>query len=121
MAATQLAPRQVTGIFKKSITVESPSNAEKIPIFFTAEARTITKVRAVVNGTSPSITYNIAYGTDISAAGTNVTTSPSAVTNTTTGTDATLNNVSVPASGWVWLITTAMSGTVNWLQVTIEF
>lgn len=106
---------------KKTITVEGPSGSEKIPIFFTTEALTITKVHAVVNGISPSVTYNIVYGTDISTAGTKVTTSPVAVTNETTGTNATLDNVNVPASGWVWLITTAVSGTVNWLSVTIEF
>jgi hypothetical protein len=105
----------------RSITVESPTNAEKIPIFFTSQAMTITKIRAVVKGSSPSVTYNIAYGTDISASGTNVTTSPSAVTNASTGVDATLNNTAVPADGWVWLITTAKSGTVDWITITIEF
>jgi hypothetical protein len=112
----------ITGdLNQKSITVEQASGSEKIAIFFTTVALTISKVRAVVRGSGASVTYNIVYGTDISAAGTNVTNAPIAVTDATGGVDAVLDNVSVPINGWVWFITTASSGTVTWINVTIEF
>jgi hypothetical protein len=104
-----------------SITVENPSASENIPFSFTTAGGTITKVIAVLVGSStPSVTYNIGYGTDVTSL-TNVTTSPSAVTSTTTGTTATLNNVTVPANGWLVFKTTAQSGTVNSITVTVEF
>lgn len=107
--------------FSRSIAIEYPTATENVPICFTSNAMTISKVRAVLVGSSsPSVTYNVKYGTDVTSL-TSVTTSPSALTNTTTGVDATLNNVSVPANGWLVLTTSAQSGTVNWLVVTIEF
>jgi hypothetical protein len=102
-------------------TIENPSATENIPFAFTTAGGTITKVIAVLVGSStPSVTYNIGYGTDVTSL-TNVTTSPSAVTSTTTGTTATLNNVTVPANGWLVFKTTAQSGTVNSITVTVEF
>jgi hypothetical protein len=106
-------------IWRASITVESPSASENIAFAFTTGARTISKVIAVVKGSSPSVTYNIGYGTDITSL-TNVTTSPSAVTNTTTGTTATLNNTAIPANGYLVFTTSAKSGTITWIQVTVE-
>lgn len=109
----------VTPIWHACITVESPTNAENIAFAFTTSARTISKVIAVVKGSSPSVTYNIGYGTDVTSL-TNVTTTPSAVTNTTTGTTATLNNTSIPANGYLVFTTSAQSGTVTWIHVTVE-
>lgn len=120
-ASTGTVVTSTTLKYVKSITVESPTSAEKIAMFNTSLAGTITRVRAVVAGSTPSVTYNVTYGTDFSAAGTNVTTSPSAVTNTTTGVNATLNNTAIPADGYVWFITTAQSGTVGQINVTVEF
>jgi hypothetical protein len=111
----------VASVGTKTITVENPTATENIPFCFTTAGGTITKVIAVLVGSStPSVTYNIGYGTDVTSL-TNVTTSPSAVTSTTTGTTATLNNVTVPANGWLVLKTTAQSGTVNSITVTVEF
>jgi hypothetical protein len=106
----------------KTIVVLSPGAAENINIFYTPVAITITQVHAVVSGSStPSVTYNVKYSTDRSAVGTNVTTSPSAVTNTTTGVDATLNNTAPAAASFLSLITTAQSGTVTELSVTVVY
>jgi hypothetical protein len=109
------------GAIARSIVVENPTASENIPICFMTTARTISKVHAVLVGSSsPSVTYNIKYGTDVTSL-TSVTTTPSALTSTTTGTDATLNNTSVPASGWLVFTTSAQSGTVNTITVTVEF
>jgi hypothetical protein len=105
--------------WRASLTVENPGTAENICFAFTTTARTITKVIAVVKGTSPSVTYNIGYGTSVATL-TNVTTSPVAVTNTTTGTTATLNNTAIPANGFLVFTTSANAGTVTWIHVTVE-
>lgn len=112
----------ITGnLNQKEITIKQPTGSEKIAIFYTTIALTISNIRAIVNGISPSVTYNVVFGSDMGAAGTNATTSPVPVTNTTTGVDAVLDNVSIPAGSWVWVITTSVSGTVNWINVTIWF
>jgi len=109
------------GYASRSISVENPTATENIPIAFFTNASTITKVIAVLVGSStPSVTYNIGYGTNVTSL-TNVTTSPSAVTSTTTGTTATLNNTAIPASGWLVFSTSAQSGTVNSITVTVEY
>lgn len=106
----------------KSITVENPGAAEKIALFNSSVAGTIVRVRGVLIGSaSPSVTYNIKKGSDISAAGTSVTTTPSALTNVTTGANATLDSASITADDWVWFITTAQSGTVTQINVTVEY
>jgi hypothetical protein len=110
-------------LLTKSITVENPTNAEKVPIFITGQAATITDVCAAVIGSStPSVTFNVKYGSDLSAAGTSVTTTPAATTSVTAADcTAALNNTAPAASDHVWLITTAQSGTVNYLNVTVTY
>lgn len=105
----------------KSMTLTTPTNADNVTIFFTPEAITITSVRAVVVGSSPSVTYNVKYSTDRSAAGTSVTTAPAATTNTTTGVEATLDNTAVAANSYIWLTTSAKSGTVSDINVTVRY
>ena len=105
----------------KQCVIENPTNAEDATWFFTNRAITLTQVRAVlVGGTTPSITYQIMHNTDRSAAGNTVTTS-AAVTNTTTGADATLDDATVPADSWVWLETTAQSGSPVEIAVFAEY
>lgn len=105
----------------KAITIEDPTATEDITCFFVDKAVTLVQVRAVLVGSaSPSVTYQIKHSTDRSAAGNNGTTS-AAVTSTTTGTDATLSDATVPADSWVWLETTAQSGTVDEMAVFFEY
>lgn len=112
----------ITGnLNQKSITVEQPSDSEKIAIFYTTLALEVKKIIGVVKGTSPSVTYNIVYDSDINSAGTNVTNAPVAVTDVNSGVDAVLDNPNIPAGSWVWFITTANSGTIVWINATIEF
>ena len=103
----------------KSISITNPTASENDGIFYSPVALTITEVRCVITGTT-SATYNVTYGAS-RASGTNVTTSPVACSNTTTGTTATLNNTAVAAGSYVWLITTALSGTPTELHIDVKY
>ncbi|MHA2163346.1 MAG: hypothetical protein ACXABF_13075, partial [Candidatus Thorarchaeota archaeon] len=105
-----------------ALNVENPGDAEDIGILFTDVAITIQSIRAVVRGTTPSVTINPRHSTDRSAAGNTILSSATAITNTTTGQNLTsFNDATVPASSWIWLETTAQSGTVLELTLTIFF
>jgi hypothetical protein len=106
----------------KALTILSPSNSEKVPLFFTAQELTFLEIRSIVLGSTPSVTFSIRYGTDVSGAGTEVVTSGITVTNTTTGASTTsFNNGTVAANSWIWLTTSATSGTVVALNVSLVF
>lgn len=118
--STRVTTLETTPDIIKGISIESPTNSEKIIMFFTPVAFTVSEIRSVVIGTTPSVTFSIRYGTDVSAAGTEVVTSGITVTNTTTGTSTTsFNNASIPADQFVWITTSATSGTVTQLHVTV--
>src|SRR3990172_6706584 len=106
-----------------SISVEDPTNAEDISILETPVAITITEMRAVLVGSAtPSVTWTIRHGTDRSAVGTEVVTSGTTTTSTTTGsTISAFNDATVVADAWLWLETTAKSGTVDELHITVKF
>jgi hypothetical protein len=106
----------------KSITVESPTATEDISIFFTNLAATITEIRAVVRGSTPSVTWTVRHGTDRSAAGSEAVTGGTTTTSQTTGSDVTsFNDATIVADSFVWLETTAQTGTVNELAITIIY
>lgn len=105
----------------RGFSVENPTSTESIPLFKTDSEIVISKLFAVLVGSStPSVTWTIRYDTDVSATGTEVVTSGTTTTSTTTGdTVSSFDNDTIAAGNWVWLETTAQSGTVNWLNVTI--
>lgn len=107
----------------KALTVESPTSSEDISMFFTEEAVTITKMACVLVGSStPSVTWTIRHSTDRSGAGNEVVTSGTTTTSTTTGSIVTsFNDATVPANSYVWFETTAQSGTVDSLNVTVIY
>ena len=101
-------------------TMKSPSASENVTAFFARTNLTLSHCRAVVRGSSPSVTYSVRTGSDRSASGT-LLVNGATVTSTTTGTDATLASTSITANTWVWVTTSATSGTVNELAVALEF
>lgn len=109
--------------YSKTIVIEDPTNAEDLSFFFANRAITITEMRAVLIGSAtPSVTWTIRHGTDRSAAGAEVVTSGTTTTSTTTGSDVTsFNDATIVADSFVWLETTAKSGTVDELQVTVYY
>jgi hypothetical protein len=109
-------------IRQAAITVESPTGAEDIAIIYTFEAITIIELQAFVTGSSPSVTINPVFDSSIAGAGTAILASPTAITNTTTGQNLTsFNDATIPADNLIRLKTTAQSGTVTLLHLTIKY
>jgi len=109
-------------ILSRSITIESPTATEDLSVFFTNLAITITEIRAVVRGSTPSVTWTIRHGTDRSAAGAQVVTGGTTTTSQTTGSDVTsFNDATIIADSFIWLETTAKTGTVAEMSVTIVY
>lgn len=106
----------------KSITVEDPTSSEDISIFFTNRAITVSEIRAVVRGTTPSVTWTIRHGTSRSATGAEVVTGGTATTDQATGSDVTaFNDATIVADSFIWLETTVQTGTVDELALTLFF
>ncbi len=107
----------------KSIGVELPTAIEDISYFFTDVAITITKMRAILVGSStPSVTWTIRHGTDRSGAGAEVILGGTVTTDVTTGTDITsFNDATIVANSHVWLETTAKSGNVDSINISLFF
>jgi hypothetical protein len=112
--------QKTSQIFTKTITIEAPTATENLTIFRTDVAITVVEVIAVSRGTSPSTTYQLKHSTDRSAAGSNLTTS-AATTSTTTGNVATLSVPAIAADSWVWLTTSAATGTSVVLTIDIRY
>lgn len=113
-------PLNIPNAAPRSLTVAGPKTNDSFTIFRTDAETTISNVVALVSGSSPSITYEIRYGSDRSSSGT-LAIVPDTVTNTTTGDSATVQNQPIPANSYVWLVVTAVSGTVGELNVTLAF
>jgi hypothetical protein len=121
-AKKRVTRRNVLGEHSKSITIESPTGSEDISIFFTNKAITITEIRAVVRGSSPSVDWTIRHGTSRSAAGAEVVTGGTTTTDESTGSDVTtFDDETVIADSFVWLGTTVQTGTVDELALTIVY
>lgn len=123
-ASTAAAARTNLGVnWTKGLSLLSPTSSEDISLFFTEEAITITKMVAVLVGSStPSVTWTVRHGTDRSAAGSEVVTGGTTTTSITTGSVVTaFNDETIVADSFVWLETTAQSGTVDLLNLTIFF
>jgi hypothetical protein len=106
----------------KALTLPAPTATENVTLFYAARKLTVQSIRAVVRGASPSVTYTIRYGADRSGTGTEVKTGGSTVTSATSGDNVTtFDSATIPAGNWVWLRTTAKSGTVDEMNVTITF
>lgn len=113
------------GTQSRSLIHEYPSTSDvKVPFFYTTASMTLTKIMAVCpGGTTPSISYNVRYASDMSAAGTTVTSTANTVTSITTGNAVTsFSNAVIPAGSFVWLEVTAVAGgTAPIMLITLEF
>jgi hypothetical protein len=106
----------------KGVTLESPTSSENFGLWQTQVDITITSINAVVIGSSPSVTINIAFGSNITSL-TNVFSSGTAITNTTTGQtiNSGFNDATIPAGSWIRLTSSAQSGTVTQIEVTLNY
>jgi hypothetical protein len=111
-----VATARLTNISQtKGIKFVSPTASESQSLAFNVSAMTVTAARVVVVGSSPSVTYTVHYGTTY---GTPVGTVIASNTVTTTGTP-TLNVTDIPANSYMWVTTSATSGTVNDFSIFI--
>ena len=104
------------------LSMPSPQVNDRRLLLRAAQVLTISRVDAVLTGgTSPSVSFSLRHGADVSAAGTAATTDPITVTSTTTGSASTsFQSPTIPSSHWLWLQVTAASGNPLGLTVSIE-
>lgn len=115
-----IAAAAVTAGKSRSITVENPTGAENISMFYADDAITVDKIVCILAGTIPSVTWGVTHGTDRSGAGTSVVTATT--TDITSGSTITaFADATIPADSHVWLVTTATSGTITSLNLTIQY
>lgn len=107
----------------KAFSIESPTDAEDRSLFYTDVAITVSQMVAVLVGSStPSVTWTIRHATDRSGAGNEVVTSGTTTTSTTSGSVVTsFNDATIPADSFIWFETSAQSGTVDELSISIDF
>ncbi len=117
------ASRRITPILSKSIDILNPSSSELTTMFFSDPAITITKMVAVLRGSAtPSVTWSVRWATDRSTSGAEVVTGGTTTTSVSTGSVVTsFNSATITAASFLWFTTTAKSGTVNELNLTIFY
>ena len=105
----------------KSLTIESAEAGDTITMFKVPSAATIQAMYSVVTGTSPSATWLIYHGTS-RASGSPVNTAGTTETDTTSGSTITaMSDATIAANSWVWAYVSAVSGTVDTLNITIDY
>jgi len=104
-----------------ALEIENPSASERIVWFRNYLESTVEEITAVLNGSAaPSVTFSVRFDADRSAVGTEILTGGRVLTNTTTGIVYAPDVLTIPADVWVWLQTTAQSGTVLEMTVGID-
>lgn len=107
---------------QRSVLVENPTDSEDLSLFFVDTPITIYQMNCVLSGATPSLTWTIRHAADRTAAGSEVVTGGTTTTSTSTGdTVIVFDDPSIPANSHVWLETTARSGTVDTVNVTIFY
>ena len=105
------------------LSMPSPQADDRRILLRSPQALTIHRLDAVLTGgSSPSVTFSLRHGADVSAAGTAVTSAPITVTSTTTGTAiSSFHTPEIPEGHWLWLEVTAVSGSPAGLTVVVTF
>lgn len=104
-----------------TFNIEAPGGSEDGPTDFTDVELTVAELRAVLQGSAtPSVTWTIRFGSNRDAAGTEVVVGGTTTTSITTGDTITvLTNPTIPAGSFFWLETTAQSGTVDAVTISV--
>jgi len=106
----------------KGAFIALPTSTDTVDVWQTPVAITITSLKAVLRGSSPSVTYNIGFGTSIQSP-TAVFTSDITCTSITTGcsNSSGFNDATIPAGSFIWIYTNAASGTIRSIAFTINY
>jgi hypothetical protein len=107
----------------RSYTIIEPVQNLVVPIFHTLGVTTITNVSSYIGGSStPSVSFDIKYGTNLTAAGTQTLTAGYTVNNTTGVTSVTsFDNATIPANNVVWAEYTSVTGVVSFTHTSIFY
>lgn len=106
----------------KAMTIQNPTGSDNVTLFYNTQALPISSIVSLVRGTSPSITFEILWDSSRTGSGISAVEGGITVTNTTTGLVTTsLSHTTIPANRFVWVRTTAKSGTVTEFSVTVNF
>jgi len=119
----------VQGSFSLSITIESPVVGNRIALYFTNVAITVTEIRAAVYGTTPSVTWTIRHGTDfgllIEDGGAEICTGGTITTSDSVGsdlpTDDAFDDPTIVVDSFLSVGITAQTGIVTQLHLTIFY
>lgn len=108
----------------KSLTITNPAVEEKIVMFFTPSSITLSQIRSVlIAPANTTLSFDVIYGTDITGAGTKVTTNPILCNSLTTGVSTTtFSNATIPANNFVWVIVNTFTiGTPTQFHLSLIF
>ena len=106
----------------KAIVLPQPTASDNIPMFYTAVAITVRQVNDVVDGTTPSVDWNVKHAATRNSGSPNLLFAADRTTTSQAGASTTtFNDATIPAGSWVWLETSALSGTVDVLQITVFY
>ena len=106
----------------KTVPIETPALGENVSFFFTDQALTIREMRSIVRGSSPSVSWTLRHDTDRTKTGSGleVVTGGTTTTSQTSGDNITsFNNEDIPANSYLWFETSAVSGTIDEISVTL--
>ena len=113
---------KVSPYFLKTFVVYGPViTTDPIPLGLFWEKTHISDLRYYLDGSStPSVTFDVRFGPDISAAGTELFEGGLTCTSTTAQTPAWLDSTEAAAMDLLWMNVTAKSGTVHSLCVVLR-
>jgi hypothetical protein len=110
-----------SNVVTRGVSIENPSATEDITLFRSYVNITVLRVDAVLDGSvSPEITFEIWHGVNRNS-GTEIKVGGFTVSgDQVTFTETVFDDAAIPAGHWVWLTTSAKSGIVDLLNVTIS-
>jgi len=104
----------------KALTVEDPGGAEEISMWFEDANITIEKIQAVLEGTTPSVLWGLKHAASRTGSGTVIVTATT--TDVTSGATITsFEDATVPSNSHIWFYTSATSGTIDGINLTIKY
>ena len=111
----------------QQIWLPNPQVGERRILLRAAQALVLSRLDALLSsGSSPSVSFQLRHGADVSASGTPVFTTPMTTASSNGGTTtgsvvSSFLNPTVPVDHWLWLEVTAVSGAPAGLTVAVRF